>query len=136
MNTNKKYYDICQCCKFVAADRSKWLKHLESEKHKRNGKKKDNYKCNLCSYTCPNNYNFNVHYVLVHASPEERKQKAKFYCEICNFGFFCKLYYDTHIKSIKHVDKVNKIFKGGLIDNNYMEYITELENIINKQYKC
>jgi hypothetical protein len=35
-----KYYAVCDCCNYKALDKSKWNKHLNCEKHKRNGKYK------------------------------------------------------------------------------------------------
>lgn len=124
-----KFYEKCICCNFIAYKPSMWNKHLNTEKHKRKGQNKtNNYICKICGYYSANNFNFNVHYILTHACPQERKQKAKFYCESCDVGFFCKLYYDTHIKSIKHAKKINIITNSNI---NYMDYIIKLENDIN-----
>jgi hypothetical protein len=100
---NKKVFRYCELCKVNTETPAKWIKHIETQRHKRNGKPKNTiYKCNLCPYEHKNKTNYNIHYITQHGTDDEKKQYCKYYCEICNIGIFSKLYYDNHIKSKKH----------------------------------
>jgi hypothetical protein len=96
----KKIYK-CDECNFTAITPSNFLKHLTSEKHKRHGEKKVN-KCELCEYVSNSIYNYNVHKVTQHGTTEEKKTKCPFYCDICDVGFFSKIFHDKHINSKNH----------------------------------
>lgn len=96
----KKIYK-CDECNFTAITPSNFLKHLTSDKHKRHGEKKIN-KCDKCEYVSNSIYNYNVHIVTQHGSTEEKKEKCPFYCDICDVGFFSKIFYDKHINSKNH----------------------------------
>ena len=80
---------FCKLCNYKTTNRTYWLKHIESQKHLRNGEKKTT-KCNLCDYESNTHWNIKVHKLQIHASSEER-QKCKFYCNICDYVFFCKI---------------------------------------------
>lgn len=106
----------CEYCKFNAHSPTEWIKHVATKKHKRKGTKlSDNLVCDKCGLVSSNTFNYNVHKILVHGTPEERKTKAKFYCDNCDIGFFCKLYYDKHMLSKRHL---NMIEYNKLIDEN------------------
>lgn len=96
----KKIYK-CEECNFKAITPSNFLKHLTSEKHKRHGEKKVN-KCDKCEYVSNSIYNYNVHVITQHGTTEEKKEKCPFYCDICDVGFFSKIFYDKHINSKNH----------------------------------
>ena len=123
----------CDCCNFDAHSPTEWIKHVETKKHLRNGiKLSDNLKCEDCGFVSINSYNFNVHKILVHGTPAERKAKSKFYCDDCDIGFFCELYYNRHMISKKHSNmvKYNKLISQGkeskLLDELKVE--NELDN--------
>lgn len=135
-----KYYAVCECCNYKALDKSKWNKHLNCEKHKRNGKYKfEDYICKMCGYCAVHTYNFKIHQIVCHGTIQEKKT-APFYCDCCNMAFFCNLFYGKHMKSKKHDSKLqrhkiinNHLFKHIdllLIDQYYMEYIEQLEKTI------
>jgi hypothetical protein len=104
---NKKILQHCDYCNFDAHSPTEWFKHVETKKHLRKGTKIcDNLKCEICGLVSVNSYNLNIHRILVHATSEERKAGSKFYCDTCDTGFFCKLYYDRHMISKKHLNMV------------------------------
>ena len=96
----KKIYK-CDECNFTAVTPSNFLKHLTSDKHKRHGEKKIN-KCDKCEYVSNSIYNYNVHNITQHGTTEEKKEKCPFYCNICDVGFFSKIFHDKHINSKNH----------------------------------
>ena len=102
----------CNCCEYKTKFPSEWLKHLDSEKHKRNGEKKSKF-CDLCDYESTSHWNVKIHKLSQHATLEE-KQKHKYYCNNCDQIFFCKLYYDNHNSSKKHLN----IIKIQQLENN------------------
>lgn len=95
---------FCKSCNYSTTKNSQWLKHLETEKHKRNGQKKIK-KCDQCDYEAASHWNMKAHQIQVHATPEERSQQ-KFYCELCDVVFFCKAYQDKHNAGRNHNVKV------------------------------
>ena len=103
----RKVIQHCDYCNFDAHSPTEWIKHVETNKHLRKGAKiSDNLKCEDCGFVSINSYNFNIHKILVHGTPEERKAKSKFYCDDCDIGFFCELYYNKHMISKKHSNMV------------------------------
>ena len=107
VSNKKSFKQSCECCKFTANTPTEWLKHVVTKKHLRNGTllNKD-LKCEICNIKSTNIFNFKVHQIIVHGTPEDRKTKCKFYCECCDVGFFCKLYYDKHNESKKHSNMI------------------------------
>lgn len=107
MEDKKKYY--CKFCNYSTDHACDWIKHSETDKHQRNGKKKI-HKCNECEYESNSKWNMNIHLLSSHSTQEERK-KSKFYCKDCDQVFFCKLYLDKHNSGKKHknVIKANEI---------------------------
>jgi len=109
-NKEKKVRTViqhCDYCNFDAHSPTEWIKHVETNKHLRKGAKiSDNLKCEHCGFVSINSYNFNIHKILVHGTPEERKAKSKFYCDDCDIGFFCELYHNKHMISKKHSNMV------------------------------
>jgi len=97
----------CDCCNFNAHSPTEWIKHVETKKHLRKGTKLNtNLKCEDCGFVSINSYNFNIHKILIHGTPTDRKTKSKFYCDDCDIGFFCELYYNKHMISKKHLNMV------------------------------
>ena len=74
----KKYY--CDCCQYKCIYPAHWKQHIESEKHKNNGKRKTRCdkvlepKCKCCEYTTTRTINMKLHYLNNHANKEERKK--------------------------------------------------------------
>jgi hypothetical protein len=130
LNKEKKIRTVlqhCNCCNFNAHSPTEWIKHVKTEKHKRKGAKlSDNLICEICGLVSINTFNYNVHQILVHGTPDDRRTKAKFYCEDCDIGFFCKLYHDKHILSKRHS---NMIEYNKLINESKNENVLELKQI-------
>ena len=103
----KKY--ICNVCNYYTNFPSEWLKHINTEKHKREGKHKE-HKCTNCNYVSKTHWSLKLHILSQHSSKEER-MKCKYYCNCCDQVFFCKQYYDTHMEGQKHknISKINNI---------------------------
>jgi hypothetical protein len=95
---------FCKSCNYKTTKNTFWLKHLETDKHKRNGEKKIS-KCELCDYESHSLWNVKSHKIQVHASAEERAQQ-KYYCVLCDVVFFCKAYHDKHNAGRNHLVKV------------------------------
>jgi len=122
-NTNKPNL-FCEICKFQAVRPAEFIRHVESNKHKRNGVKiKDTiYKCVKCDKILANHFSYKIHQIQMHASLEE-KQKQRYYCEICYVVYISKLYMDNHLIGIRHNNMLKSI--------KYLEDI-ELEQVTNK----
>ena len=101
-NENTKY--SCNNCNYNTNYPSEWLKHLETQKHQRNGEKKST-KCDLCDYESTSHWNIKIHKLSQHATIEEKKEH-KYYCIECDQIFFCKNFHDKHILSTKHLNIV------------------------------
>jgi hypothetical protein len=102
MTDNKKIY--CKLCDYNTTKTTDWMKHIQSEKHKRNGEKKTT-KCDLCDYESTTHWNIKSHKLKIHATAEDRA-KQKYYCNICDFVFFCKAYMDKHNIGKVHQNKL------------------------------
>ena len=98
MEIEKKF--SCECCKYKTDKPSDWLKHLNCEKHKRNGENKK-IECIPCNYTATSHWNLKIHNLTFHFSKEE-KLKHKYYCETCDAVMFCSTYYNKHINGLRH----------------------------------
>ena len=101
-DTQKELF--CKSCNYTTTKNSFWLKHIETDKHKRNGAKKTT-KCDLCEYETNTHWNLKGHKLQVHATAEERA-KQKYYCNLCDVVFFCKAYMDKHMDGRNHLVKV------------------------------
>jgi uncharacterized C2H2 Zn-finger protein len=104
MENTKNSLIECKLCNFTTNSNKNWLKHINTEKHKRNGDKKKT-KCEICDHECISHWNLKIHHITNHATLEERK-KYKYYCKDCDTILFCKAYYDKHINGIKHNLKI------------------------------
>ncbi len=102
-----EYKYICEKCKLYTNAKSTYDKHLLSGIHI-NGKratrsnKKLIEKCENCDYTTKNITNMRLHILNNHATKEERKEKLKYYCELCDYGTFGESLYEKHKNSPKH----------------------------------
>ena len=135
-----KYYASCECCNFKALSKNKWDIHLQTNKHKRNGKSKSEFNfCKICGYWSLYEYGLNVHKIVYHGNVED-KRKAPYYCECCNKAFFRKLYYDRHMSAERH-SKIHKKYNmlnnhifadidETLIEKNYLAYVDDIKTKI------
>ena len=98
MESDKKF--TCDYCNFSTNTSYSWLRHCESAKHKRQGAKKTHF-CKDCDYETTSNWNIKAHILSQHATKEERA-KQKYYCPDCDRVFFAPLYYNNHMKGVKH----------------------------------
>ena len=100
---------ICENCQFKTNFNSAWIKHLDSKKHERKGKTKI-HTCNKCNYETKTHWNLKMHYMNMHSTLEERII-CKYYCLECDKVYFSPLYFNNHIKGIKHINqsKINKL---------------------------
>ncbi len=115
MEDNKQntinYKHFCEKCDYKCNYESQWTKHCETILHK-TGKRKERTdkknigKCKDCEYYSENNTNMTKHILNKHSTKLERKEKFKYYCEICDFGTFSKKTIENHNNSEKH-----KLFK-------------------------
>ncbi len=98
----------CDKCNFKASMPSEFLRHLNSKKHIRGGVRVNEikYKCDKCDYNTNSPYHIKIHNVRVHGTSEEKKARCPYYCEICNVGFFAKLFNDKHFNSKLHKNMV------------------------------
>ena len=109
METKQKEYKyICEKCNIKCSEESRWIIHINSEKHK-TGKKKIRcdyngpYKCEKCKYETKNATTFKQHKLNVHSNKKEREERYKYYCNLCDIGTFSKSIYENHKKSEKHI---------------------------------
>jgi hypothetical protein len=115
----------CETCNYKCKYNSEYLKHLNSQKHARQGKKKI-YKCSNCDYeTKTSNWNLKMHTLTKHSSKEERT-KYKYYCNLCDSIFFSPLYLESHMKGSVHTNNLK------LLDYNTIGEIPNEKN--NKKY--
>ncbi len=93
----------CELCDFQATRPIEFIRHVETKKHIRNGKKiKDTiYRCDKCDKTLSNHFSYKIHMIQVHATVEE-KLKQPYYCKCCDVVFVSKLYMDKHLIGKKH----------------------------------
>ena len=90
----------CINCNYNTSTPSDWIKHTDTLKHKRNGKKLPN-NCDKCNYVGLNHWNLKMHLVTNHYTKEERS-KEKYYCNDCDQVFFCSEYMKKHMNGKKH----------------------------------
>ena len=100
---NKKTFE-CSLCKYSTIKPSDWIKHANSEKHKRKGEKKSK-KCEACDMEFFSHWNLKQHILVTHSTKEERS-KQKYYCNDCDQIFFCRQYMKKHMEGKKHKNYV------------------------------
>ena len=93
----------CNLCEYKTSNCTFWLKHLNTQKHLRNGKPKTS-KCNICDYETSSHWNLKLHTLSQHSSIEQRKNH-KYYCETCDLIFFCSTYMNKHINGKIHKNR-------------------------------
>ena len=98
--TKNKFHHKCEKCNFETYKAAEWLIHIETAKHKRDGKAKSKT-CETCNIEFATHWLQKMHNLKTHATKEERS-KHKYYCNICDYIFFSKLYLDKHTNGIVH----------------------------------
>ena len=117
---NKNIY--CELCDYKTSRTVDWFKHINSQKHQRNGKPK-NRSCDKCDYITTTHWLLKQHVLTFHSSKEDRA-KAKYYCNICDQVFFAPIYFKKHNEGIRHKNKI-KINKS----------LEDIQNVIKKLNK-
>jgi hypothetical protein len=98
----------CEKCNKTFKYHSYYLIHCETELHKTGKNKtrtdrKEDLKCNICNlYTTRQPTNMKIHILNNHSSIEEKKTEFKYYCDICNVGYFIDTLYNNHLETKKH----------------------------------
>lgn len=111
-NNNTDDYK-CDICNYKCKYKSQYIQHLKTNKHKNNGiitknlPNKFDGKCKLCKYESTSSSNMKVHILANHTTNEEKKEKAKYYCDVCNYGTYIKVHYENHCNTLKHKNNVN-----------------------------
>jgi len=106
-NTNEIKYN-CECCNYKCLYPAHWKQHIESEKHKNQGKRKTRSdkvlepKCKHCEYKTNNLTCMKVHNLTQHSSKEDRKINFKYYCDKCDFGTYADILFTRHNETKKH----------------------------------
>lgn len=95
------------------------------------------YKCNKCNYTSSTLWNLKKHTAETHISIKEKK-KLPFYCKICDSTSISQLYYDKHLNSDIHKNKIKSLIEekeekdekeeSFNIDANIKKYIDDCIN--------
>jgi len=116
---DKIYKFNCINCDYHTNRPCDWIKHIESNKHKRRGEKKTT-KCDLCDYVGLTHWNVKLHKLSQHSTDEE-KANSKYYCKSCNKIFFCSLYMDKHINGIGHKNMVKALELQKQVDDEYIK---------------
>jgi hypothetical protein len=102
-----EYKFICEKCNYKCNFNSQWTKHCDTELHKTGKRKKrtdkiEVGKCKQCDYNTDNYTTMLKHILNNHSTKEERKNKFKHYCELCDFGTLSKDTFNVHNNSNKH----------------------------------
>ena len=106
MEKNNKNF-TCTFCNYSTTKPSDWIKHINSMKHARNGKKKP-INCANCNYIGLTHWNLKMHILTQHSTKEQRMEQ-KYYCKYCDQVFFCSQYLKTHNDGKKHQNIINAI---------------------------
>ena len=107
MNETKNY--TCEKCSYTTAVKQKYETHLMSQKHitgriTRNKPSKDPSSCTICNnYKTKNTFNMQTHILNNHSTASDRKEKYKYYCDVCDFGVFSEDVINKHIQTKKHI---------------------------------
>jgi hypothetical protein len=125
---SSKYH--CETCNFGSNYISIWNQHIETTKHKNNGKtirynKKEplNKKCDKCNFIAKHSEGLMIHNLIQHSSVEEKEKEFTYYCKECDFGTFYENTYIKHCQTKKHL----------LIQKCLDEKNKEINNLINLQ---
>ncbi len=113
MDNKKDYKFNCEECKFTCNEESRWIIHINCEKHKLGKRKKRSdyngpYICKECNYETTNMVSYKQHILNEHSTIEEREKGYTYYCKECNIGSFTEITYKKHIETKKHIKKINE----------------------------
>jgi hypothetical protein len=107
IQTIRKFTHYCEKCKFQANRPAEWLIHIETQKHKRDGKVKSTI-CTICDTEFKTHWICKMHVLKLHA-PKEERSKCKYYCDTCDVVFFSKLFLDKHCSGKVHLNLVKAL---------------------------
>lgn len=101
------YKYVCNECRYKTNVKSRWEAHIKTELHKTGTRKKrkdikEPFKCKKCEYETKNKTLLKQHKLNEHGTIEERKEKFKYYCEVCDFGTFSIDIFNKHNNTRKH----------------------------------
>lgn len=105
---HKTYKHNCEKCNFYTDYKSNYNRHLKCKTHlgehrKPRCDKKDEYKCDKCYYATKNLPMFKLHKITNHSSTtEEKKEKLKYYCVLCEVGAMHNSIFQKHLKTLNH----------------------------------
>lgn len=106
---SKEY--ICEKCNYKTVYKQSYKAHLKTELHltghrKTRTDKKTPDKCPHCLYTTGVSTTMQQHIIKNHMTPDEQKEKLKYYCDVCKIGFMAQSQYNVHTKSKRHQNKI------------------------------
>jgi hypothetical protein len=113
-----KYTFKCEKCNFGTHYKQAFDRHNLTGKHinghiTRISKIPSELSCTICNnYKTDNTFNLQIHKLNNHSSQSERKEKYKYYCEICDFGVFSEASINNHIKTKKHLKNIELSFRN------------------------
>ena len=110
---NKDKYK-CECCNYATHNKQIFNNHLESKKHIKNTDSKveikDNYYLKnkeIMNITSKNYYNNNKEKLKQYYLKKKEENKDKYKCDYCNYVTHSNSYFNTHLKSKKHIKNSN-----------------------------
>jgi hypothetical protein len=107
----------CDFCNFQCNFESKWLQHINTNKHKNNGifvkKIISEKKCDKCDFVAKHNEGLKTHNLTKHSNKEDRQNNFTYYCQLCDFGTLSKSLLDTHNNTKKHKN-IYKLFNDNI----------------------
>ena len=112
---DEKKIKHCEKCNKTFTSNAHYLIHCETELHKTGKRKartdiKEEFKCSICNiYTTKQPTNMKLHILNNHSSIEEKKNGFKYYCEICNIGYFIEHKIIAHLETTKHKIKISTL---------------------------
>ena len=115
-----KFKQVCDKCNYTANKPFEWIKHIKTEKHNREGEKKES-KCLICDNIFVSKWALNQHNLIHHSTKEERS-KHKYYCNYCDVVFFMEKNYTKHNSGKIH-DNMVKIYNYNIENNIPIAYI-------------
>lgn len=106
----------CEQCRFYTDHQSVWKRHIETTLHKtgkrkiRCDKRDEPHKCPQCFYKTHQITALQHHIISAHSDSEkEKKEKFKYYCDLCKVGSLQKSLFEKHLKTQKHTKMMEYI---------------------------
>jgi DNA-directed RNA polymerase subunit RPC12/RpoP len=110
---NKDKYN-CEYCNYITHNKYVFNTHLKSNKHIKNSNDvlKDNIQNNTyyiknkdkINLTSKMYYHNNKDKLKLYYLKKKEENKDKYKCEYCNYKTYCNNYFNTHLKSKKHIN--------------------------------